>query len=120
MSLRTDYFDGATGLNAKLIDAFTEGEDYVADNLTTLSTAILSAAEQGLTKFTVKVTGTGGLNGSYLRANKSNNLLCKSFFAGIHAGLAAEQIFDYECTLTLDVSDTVDTNVNFVFNFSNC
>lgn len=117
MSLKTDFFDGATGLNTKMSDAYDAGEAYVAANLSTLSAALIAAAEQGKTKFTVTVTGTGTLNGGYLRGNKGDNLLLKSFFAGILGGLASEQIFNYECSLVLNITDSVATNVDFNFNF---
>lgn len=117
MSLKTDYFDGATGLQSKLNDAFDEGVAYVTTNLTALQSALLSAAAQGSTKFTVTITGTGALNAGYLRANNGDNLLLKAFFAGIQDGLAAEDIYNYECSLKLNVSDTINTNVDFLFNF---
>jgi hypothetical protein len=117
MSLKTDYFDGATGLQAKLNDAFDVGSAYVTTNLSTLSAALIDAAAQGKTKFTVSITGTGSLNAGYLRANKGDNLLLKAFFAGISAGLAGQDIYNYECIPSLNISDTVDTKVDFNFNF---
>jgi|ERR1051325_374793 hypothetical protein len=117
MSLKTDYFDGATGLQSKLNDAFDAGSTYVTTNLSTLSAALIAAAAQGSTSFTVNIAGTGGLNAGYLRANNGNNLLLKAFFAGITDGLAAQEIYNYECSLALNVSDTVNTSVDFKFNF---
>lgn len=117
MSLKTDFFDGATGLQTKLNDAFDVGVTYVTTNLATLSAALIDAAAQGKTKFTVTVTGTGSLNAGYLRASNGNNLLLKAFFAGITSGLATQDIYGYECTLTLNVADSVDTKVDFNFNF---
>jgi hypothetical protein len=117
MSLKTDYFDGLTGLHQKMTDAFTAGGTYVTANLTTLSTALKDSAAQGKVSFSVTITGTGSLNSAHLRANKGDNLLLKSFFAGIRDGLSAQAIYDYECTLELDISDSVNTNVKFNFNF---
>ncbi len=117
MSLKTDYFDGATGLQAKMNEAFDAGAAYVTTNISALSNGLVEAAAKGQSKFTVKVTGTGTVNASYLRANSGNNMLLKSFFAGIKDGLAAQDVYDYECSLQLDVSDSVNTNVNFLFNF---
>ena len=117
MSLRTDYFDGVTGLQSKLNDAFTQGGTYVTTNLTTLSNALIAAAAQGSTKFTVTINGTGALNAGYLRANNGNNLLLHAFFAGIQYGLAGQNIYDFECSLVLNVSDSINTNVDFNFNF---
>jgi hypothetical protein len=117
MSLKTDYFDGATGLQTKMNDAFTAGSTYVSTNASALSAALIAAAAQGNTKFTVTITGTGSLSGAWLRANNGNNLLLKAFFAGIADGLAAQDIYNYESSLSLNVSDSVNTNVDFNFNF---
>lgn len=117
MSLKTDFYDGATGLNQQMDAAFAAGGAYVTANLSTLSTALKSMAAQGLTKLTVTVTGTGTLNAGYLRANNGNNLLLKSFFAGITDGLAAQSIYSYECSLSLNVAEIINTNVDFIFNF---
>jgi hypothetical protein len=124
MSLRDSYFTGPTGINGQMDTAFAAGITYVGvgtpsptGNWTTISTALLAAAAQGQTKFSVVISGVGGLNASYLRACNGNNLLLKSFFAGIHQQLAEEGIYDYQCSLQLDVSDSVNTNVVFNFNF---
>jgi len=117
MSLKSDFYDGSTGLNQQMEAAFAAGGTYVTTNLTTLSNALKSNAAAGITKFTVTILGTAPINGALLRANNSNNLLCKSFFAGIVDGLAAQSIFNYECSIVLNVSDSVNTNVDFNFNF---
>lgn len=117
MSLKTDYFDGATGLQQKMNDAFDGGASYVTTNLSALSTALVDAAAQGKTTFTVNVPGTGTVNSTYLRANNGNNLLLKAFLAGITSGLAAQDIYSYECTPKLNVSDTLSTSVDFIFTF---
>jgi len=88
-------------------------------NYSTLNSALLSAAQQGLTEFMVTIQGTGNVNGGYLRQNNGNNLLLKSFFGGISYALAGEKIYGYQCTLSLDVSDRTNTNVIFTFSFSN-
>ena len=119
MTLKTDFFDGATGLQSKMNDAFDAGAAYVTatPNLTQLSTALKSNAAQGLTSFTETVLGTGTLSATYLRANSGDNLLLKAFFAGIQNGLAAQDIYVYECTLALNITSSTETNVDFVFNF---
>ena len=117
MSLKTDFYDGSTGLNQKMDAAFAAGGAYVTTNLSTLSAALISFAAQGLTNFTVTIQGTGSVNAGYLRALNGNNLLLKAFFAGITDGLAAQSIYSYECSLVLNVSDSVNTNVDFNFNF---
>ena len=85
MSLKTDYFDGATGLQTNLNDAFDAGSAFVTTNLSQLSTALINSAAQGQTKFTVSITTS--FNPAYLRANKGDNLLLKAYFAGIQNGL---------------------------------
>jgi hypothetical protein len=117
MSLKADFYDGLTGLNQKMNDAFDAGAAYVTTNNTVISNALKQAALEGKTKFTFNVSGTGTLNGTYLRANNGNNLLLKSFFAGIVDGLAAQDIYSYECTPSLNVSDSVLTSVDLLFNF---
>ena len=115
MSLKTDYFDGATGLQTKLNDAFDAGSTFVSTNLATISAALIQAAAEGKTKFTVTVATT--FQPAYIRANNGENLLRKAYFAGIESGLAAQDIYEYECSLKLNVSDTVTTSVDFNFNF---
>lgn len=117
MSLKTDYFDGATGLQQKMNDAFDEGALYVTTNLAAISAALISNAAQGKTTFTVNVAGTGALNASYLRANNGNNLLLKAFLAGITSGLAGQEVYSYECTPKLNVSDSINTSVDLNFTF---
>lgn len=118
MSLKTDFYDGATGLNQKMDAAYAAGVAYVTTNLAALSTALKDNAAQGLVSFTVTTLGTGSLNANYLRANNGNNLLLKSFLAGITGGLAAQSIYDYECEPKLNVSDTITTSVDFNFDFN--
>jgi hypothetical protein len=116
MSLKDDYYAGSTGLLEKLNDAFAAGVTFVITNNSALSSELISAAEQGKTKFSVSLTTN--FNPSYLRGNNGNNLLRKAYFAGIQKGLADSEIYDYECQLTLDVSDSLSTKVRFNFDFS--
>lgn len=115
MTLKTDYFDGATGLHEKMNDAFDAGVAFVVTNTASLSADLISAAEQGKTKFDVSYTTT--FNAGWLRANNGDNLLKKAYFAGIQKGLSDSEIYSYECSLALDVSDSVATKVKFQFNF---
>lgn len=117
MSLRDSYFDGPSGLNAQMDAAFLAGQTYVTANLTDLGDAMTAAAAQGQLQFTTIIDGTGSMNAGYLRANNGNNLLLKAFFSGILDGLAAQEIYSYQVALKLDVSDNVNTNVIFCFNF---
>lgn len=115
MSLKTDFFDGATGLHQKLNDSFTAGGTFVTTNLATLSSSLVSNAAQGNTKFTVTLPVT--FQPAYIRANKGDNLLAKSFFAGIIDGLAGQQIYSYEVAVALNLVDTIDVKVDLFFNF---
>lgn len=116
MSLKTDFYDGATGLHEKCNDAFDAGVTFVTvDNLAAISAALISAAASGNTKFTTTLMTT--YNPSILRGNKGNNLILKSYLAGIQQGLANQEIYSYECTPSLNVSDSVDTKIDLNFNF---
>jgi hypothetical protein len=116
MTLKSDYYQGATGLQQKMKDAFDAGVEFVAvTNYAALQTALLSAAEQGITKFDVEIQTT--FNHLWLRQNNGNNLLKKSYFSGIISALADSEIYDYECSLNLNVADTAITKVIFQFNF---
>lgn len=116
MSLKTDYFDGATGLQAKCNDAFNAGVTFVTiDNLSTISNALRNAAAYGNTKFTVTIMTS--FNGAILRNNKGNNLILKAYLAGIQQGLADQEIYAYECTPLLNIVDAVDTKIDLNFNF---
>ena len=116
MSLKTDYFDGLTGLHQKEADAFSAGVTFVTvTNLAAISTALVSAAAAGNTKFTVTLTTS--YNPSILRGNKGNNLILKSYLAGIQKGLADQAIYDFECTPSLNIADSVDTKIDLAFDF---
>jgi hypothetical protein len=117
MSLKTDYFDGATGLQQKCNDAFDAGVTFVTvDNLSAISTALMNAAAAGNTKFTTTLLTS--YNPSILRGNKGNNLILKAYLAGIQQGLANQEIYNYECTPSLNVSDSVDTKIDLNFTFA--
>ena len=116
MSLKTDFYDGATGLQTKLNDAFDAGSAFVGTNTATLSTALIDNAAKGQTKFTVNIVT--GFNPSYLRANNGDNLLTKAYFAGIQSGLATQDIYNYECSLVLNTKQSDLLSVDFNFNFA--
>lgn len=116
MSLRTDYFDGLTGLHQKELDAFDAGVDFVnVDNLAEISLELKDAAAEGKVKFTVTLSTL--YNPGILRGNKGDNLILKSYLAGIQKGLADQGIFDFECVPSLNVLDSVETKIDLVFNF---
>jgi hypothetical protein len=116
MSLKTDYFDGATGLQTKCNDAFDAGITFVTvTNLALISTALTDAAASGNTKFTTTIITS--YNTAILRANRGNNLITKAYLAGIQQGLANQDIYTYECSAALNITDTVDTKIDLNFNF---
>jgi len=116
MSLKTDFFDGATGLQTKCNDAFDAGVTFVTvTNLAAISAALISAAAAGNTKFTTTLLTT--YNPATLRGNKGNNLILKAYLAGVQEGLANQDIYNYECVPALNVSDSVDTKIDLNFNF---
>jgi hypothetical protein len=47
----------------------------------------------------------------------SDNLIRKSFFAGVQQGLADNQIYNFECSLKLNTSDQLNLAVDFIFMF---
>ena len=116
MSLKTDYFDGATGLQTQCNNAFTGGVTFVTvTNLSAISAALISNAAAGNTKFTVTLLTS--YSPSILRGNKGNNLILKAFLAGVEAGLANQEIYNYECVPALNVSDSIDTSIDLNFTF---
>jgi hypothetical protein len=116
MSLKTDFFDGSTGLHQMEQNAFDAGVTFVTvDNLSAISAALVANAASGNTKFTVTLSTT--YQPATLRANKGNNLILKSYLAGIQKGLSDQSIFDFECTPTLNSADSVDTKIDLNFDF---
>jgi hypothetical protein len=116
MSLRTDYFDGATGLHTKCNDAFDAGVTFVTTtNAAAISTALITNAAAGNTAFTVTLTTS--YNTTILRGNSGKNLILKAYLAGIEKGLADGDIYNYEVAATLNVSDTLTTKIDLAFNF---
>lgn len=115
MSLKTDYFDGATGLQQKCNDAFDAGVAFVSANLTTISDSLKDAAASGKTTFTLSLTTS--FSSSILRGNNGNNLITKAYLAGVQDGLAAEDIYSYEASAVLNVADSSLTRIDIKFNF---
>ena len=111
-TLRQDYFDSATGLNAQLVDAFTNGGLLITSNLLVISPALISAANQGSTTF--KVTLVTTFKPSALRLK---GLLLDSYLAGVTAALAVQNIFSFECVPTLNTSAVDSTSIDLNFDF---
>jgi hypothetical protein len=116
VSLKTDYFDGLTGLHQKEIDAFNAGVAFVAvTNLTAISTELTNAASAGKTAFTVTLVTS--YSPTILKGNRGDNLILKSYLAGVQKGLSDQGVFDFECSPTLNMSDPLLTKIDLNFNF---
>lgn len=116
MSLKTDFFDGATGLHVQCNNAFDAGVTFVTvTNLAAIAAALVSNAAAGNTKFTITLSTT--YMPATLRGNKGNNLILKAYLAGVQEGLANQDVYNYECIPALNVSDSVDTKIDLNFNF---
>ena len=115
MSLKVDYYDGMTGLLQQCDAAFTAGQGFVTSNLSTISTDLKSQAALGITTFTLTYGTT--FNPTALRGNKGNNLILKSYLAGIQDGLASQNIYDFEVAPILNISDSVNTKIDLNFTF---
>jgi hypothetical protein len=87
-------------------------------NYSTIQSSLVAAAAQGLNRFRILIQGTGTGNSTYLRYRNGHNMYLSSFFAGILQAMASENIYDYQVSLTLDISTNSSTNVIFNFNFS--
>ena len=112
MSLKTDYLDGANGFTIQMAGVFADGETFVTTNSGTLTTELQSAAAKGLKSFTVNIETNQ--NPSSLRLD---GIYLSTYFAGIEAQLAQEDIYNYEVTLSLNTSDQTLTSVDFLFSF---
>jgi hypothetical protein len=53
----------------------------------------------------------------YTAASNYQNLILKSYLAGIQDGLAQQNIYNFECFPQLDVSDNVNTSIDLNFTF---
>lgn len=110
MSLKTDYLQGANGFTTQMADVFTQGSTFVATNLSVLTTALQTQSAKGVKVFTVNLTGPFEPSNLRLKGIHMN-----TYFAGIRAGLMAQDIYDYEVTVTLNISDTINTSVDLNF-----
>lgn len=114
-------------------------------NYSAIRAALLSAAAAGQTKFTLTlmvtynpalVRGSAkcgpvapsssmsscgcGQSSSYCSCSSKsngNNLIAKAYIDGIVAGMAEQEIYSFEVTPKLNVSDTVDTKIDLCFHF---
>jgi hypothetical protein len=112
MSLKTDYLDGANGFTTKMANVFIQGESLITTNLAVLTTQLRTFSAQGVKKFTVNLTGVFEPQNLRLKGVHMN-----TYFAGIKAGLMAQDIYDYEVTVALNTADTINTSVDLTFTF---
>lgn len=121
MSLKDAYFEGASGLQAKLQAAHDAGVILVGTGTgigqyDAIVTGLQANAANGLKKFTVTIPVT--YNPAALRSNKGDNLVLKALLSGITEQLSVQLIYDFECTPTLNTNDTVNTFIDLNFTFA--
>ena len=113
MSLKTDYLDGVNGFTQKMKDASDAGNDWVVNNRSSIVTKLQEAAAKGLKVFTVS------LYVSYEPANlRLKGLHWKSFQSGVVSALIAEDIHMYEVSVELNKTDSVQTKIDLIFDFT--
>ncbi len=112
MSLKTDYLNGSTGFYEQMDDVFDQGEAWVTSNASAISAALIANAAKGLKTFTV--TLGVAFEPSNLRLL---GLHWQSFQSGVVAGLAAQQVYEYECSVELNTADSLSTSIDLKFTF---
>ena len=112
MSLKTDFYDGATGINDKLQDSFNLGVLWLQANLSAISALLLVQAAKGIKDFELSIATTDNLTN--MMSNFGDNLIAKAYMAGIQYELANEGIFSFECSLSL-VGTTGQCAVHLTF-----
>ena len=110
MSLRTTY----TGAyDTKVAQARQAGYDAIlTTNLVSLTTAMTNAANQGLSTFDYNYVASYQSTDLRLEGN-----LWEAYKTGVMQALASENIMFNEVTVTLDLSDSIDTLVVLSFIF---
>jgi len=112
MTLKTDFFDGATGLHTQMNDVFDQGAAFVTANLASLTSEMTTAAASGIINFTVSIEST--FEPAALRLE---GLHLQHYIAGIVAQLAIEDIYSHEVVISLNTSNTTTTSIDFAFSF---
>lgn len=110
----SNHISLSSGWGSAVVAVVQNGSDATG-NFSTIRSALLNAAANGTTSFVVTLTAT--LNPSGLRANKGNNLLLKAHLAGIQKGLSDQQLYEYEVTPSLNITDSIDTKIDLNFHF---
>jgi hypothetical protein len=112
MSLKTDFYDGSTGFIEQMNDVFDQGSAFIVAQSAALTTELQAAAAKGLKTF--KVTIVTSFEPTNLRLKGFH---MKSYLAGIQSQLAVQDIYSYECALSLNTDDTMETKIDFNFTF---
>lgn len=113
MTLRDTYYDGLSGLQTQLLDAFTNGAAAVTTNATAITNGLTLAASQGQTVFSINIPVT--FKPTALRLKGTMML---AFLDGINHQLAVEEIMGFECTPVLNTSNTQTLSVDLNFAFT--
>jgi hypothetical protein len=112
MSLKTDY-----GLAAALNTAFDAGIALIVSTptaqYTTMSTELAAAAALGKEEFTIQIECPTAQRSAILLQGK----YWDAYKAGLESGLATEDIYSYEYTITLNTDDASTTYLDFNFSF---
>jgi hypothetical protein len=112
MSLKTTYLDGANGFTQKMTAVFAAGQDLVLNSNSLLESELELNASKGQKKFTVNIQVL--FEPDNLRLNGIHQ---QTFFAGVSSQLMLEDIYDYEFSLKLNVSDQISTSIDILFKF---
>lgn len=113
MSLRTDY-----ALTTAILAAYDAGKAWVGTAAapgpiySAISLGLSTAAAQGKEIFTINA-----ITSYNTVALRLKNKFMQAYFDGIYAALSAEGIMNYEVSLVLNTSDTINTSVDFNFSF---
>lgn len=121
MSLRAQYFEGATGLTAKMQAAHDAGVALVGSGTgigqwDAITTGLQTNAAAGLKTFTVSIPTT--YLPAILQGNDGDNLILKAYLSGITEQLSNQLIYDFECTPSLNDSDPDALKIDLAFNFA--
>lgn len=110
MSLRTDY-TGA--LDTKLAEARTAGLTLVGTtSIATITSEMATAATAGIKEFTVTLT-----IGYQPQDIRTGGCLWEAFKSGCEQALSVEDIMGNEVTVALNLTDTVNTQLDLNFSF---
>lgn len=99
MSLKTDYFDGSTGLLTKIDDSFDLGVAWVATNLSDISDDLKVQAAMGIGTFTLTYATSDNLTN--MMSNNAENKIAYGYLAGVQYALAGQSLYYFDVVPTL-------------------